>query len=131
MQRDHAKLFTSPPLPASKIRSMSAFDMGNFTKFFCSLMPTFGRVGGSNGLSPIMTMTHPRSHHRNFTNTAARRDPMEFHDIDALVPGSNTLFTYVTGADCDVWSTMTDEEASAALVSLLRRHFPSVGNFQS
>ena len=78
--------------------------MGNFTKFFLQFDANFWSGRGQQWL----VANHDDD--SNYEYGGPARDPMEFHDIDALVPGSNTLFTYVTGADCDVWSTMTDEE---------------------
>ncbi len=115
LKADHASLFTSPPLSPSKVHGLNAFDMGNFTKLHIAFEKNFWRARGSQWLVA----------ERDGDNEVGRRDPMEFHDIDALVPGSKTLFTYVSGPDCPYWETMTDAEASAALVRLLQRHFPN------
>jgi monoamine oxidase len=116
MQKDHSTLFTAPPLSKLKIEGTNAFSMGNFTKLFLQFEENFWSGRGRQWLVA--------NSERNSKDGI--RNPMEFHDLGSLIEGSNVLFTYVDGPDTQEWSTMTDEEATNALVDLLQKHFPNI-----
>ena len=127
MQKDHSTIFQSPPLTPLKIKGQNAFDMGNFTKFFLQFEHNFWSSRGQQWLVANRDDEGNGSSSSSSSrgNTTRRRNPMEFHDLSTMVKGSNTIFTYVTGSDCDMWSEMTDQEARAKLVELLQQHFPN------
>jgi polyamine oxidase len=119
MQQDHSNIFTSPPLSKTKVHGLESFDMGNFTKIFIQFEKNFWSHRGQQFLI-ANTVT------ANGDILKGRRNPMEFHDLGSLIEGSNTLFTYVTGQDCNRWSLMTDDKALHEMVELLKIHFPNV-----
>ena len=120
MQRDHARVFTRPPLARATADGLAAFTSGNFTKIFAQFEERFWAGRGTQWL----IANAPDDDDEDGGSGPRRRGPMEFHDLSALVHGSNTLFTYVTGDDSARWEQMTDARASAALTRRLRAHFP-------
>jgi len=100
--------FFEPPLPKEQVKALNAFTMGNFTKLFIQFPVPFWSSKGAQWPAT------PGSPH----------DPLEFHDLDALVPGFGTLFTYVVGDASATWEALSNEDASARLVRRLQSLFP-------
>ena len=125
MQRDHARVFTRPPLARATADGLAAFTSGNFTKIFAQFEERFWAGRGTQWLIANAPDDDDEEEEGGGGGSGPRRrGPMEFHDLGALVHGSNTLFTYVTGDDSARWEQMTDARASAALTRRLRAHFP-------
>merc|ERR1712232_1225082 len=82
---------------------------GNFTKIFIQFRDPFWSSRGVQWLAGGDNL----------------HEPMEFHDLNHLVPGFNTLFTYVVGDASLMWEALSDKEATAAVIRRLKRLFPN------
>jgi polyamine oxidase len=103
----------NPPLSSKQLQALSAATMGNFTKIFVQWQRNFWSSRGIKWLAAT-------------SSTDRFGGPMEFHDLDALVPGFNTLFAYVDGASSQEWEALSDQAASEQFVRRLQTQFPDV-----
>lgn len=116
MQWRHYSLF-HPPLPQAQAKALSAFTMGNFTKIFAEWPAPFWRERGMQWLA---------AEDYSVEEMGKFRLPMEFHDLGALVPGFNVLFTYLVGSHAERWESLSDTQAAKLLVKRLQRLFPEI-----
>ena len=102
----------APAVACDQVSALNSFTMGNFTKFFLKFESNFWAGRGAQWLAaPEMAVG------------GSPRWPIEFHDLGAMVPGSNTLFTYVVGENAAEWESLSGKEATARLMARLRLQF--------
>jgi len=113
MQSRHSSMLTSPPLSRVQEKALNSYVMGNFTKIFAQWPHRFWAARGMQWLAAD-------------NSSDAFGMPKEFHDLGAMIPGFNVLFTYVVGEDASAWEAMSDTEAAKQLTRRLQDLFPDI-----